>query len=360
MDNLERTENGVSFVENVKNGMAWHGLGQHFDRPLTVSEAMSYGADFTVEKRHIVAVTPEMEDAIKQGLPLFINPSMLVEGKQATVRTDNDHALGIVSDRYTIVQNIAAFKFIDALTSGRAGDETPTIDCAGVLGKGERIFITARFPNEITLGASNDVASMYIVFTTSHDGSGAVSCMITPIRVVCNNTLNMAFRNNSGMFTLRHSRFVNDRLSVDNTDNIAAAHKVLGTLVEYRKQLEVEAQRLLSISVTDADVDRIVTKLVCPVEENRLALYGGETEGRRTNSRRQNRIDKIKDVIASGVGQKETKSGTGMWLINGITTYFQNTQGYKTKSAHFDSLLTTTGVGYKALQSVHDAVLELA
>ena len=112
---------------------------------------------------------------------------------------DTMKPLGVVSDSYGIVQNSDAFKFLDTLLTGKLTDSehTPIIETAGVLGNGERVFITAKFPEQIILdNKTDDRVDMYVVFTTSHDGTGAVNCMVTPTRVVCNNTLNYALDHN--------------------------------------------------------------------------------------------------------------------------------------------------------------------
>ena len=182
--NIEiRKINGVevaSFAENGKRERAWHGLGddqQIFDKPMFVSEALkACHADYSVKLQPIVALSDEILQAIESGERIEADKllSLIVPNTRATMRTDLNKSLGIVSDKYGIVQNEDAFKFVDMFCSGKFAerDNTPTIETCGVLGNGERVFVTAKFPQPIILDAKrDDLVDMYVVFTTSHDGT---------------------------------------------------------------------------------------------------------------------------------------------------------------------------------------------
>ena len=96
---------------------------------------------------------------------------------------------------YEVVQNMDAFSFFDAIVGG----DGIQYETAGALGKGERIFITAKLPNYIKVG-NDDLIEQYLFLTTSHDGGGSITAAFTPVRIVCNNTLNAALRNHSDAF----------------------------------------------------------------------------------------------------------------------------------------------------------------
>ena len=101
----------------------------------------------------------------------------------ATVRTDNDVVFGVVGKDYVIVQNTEAFSFFDAIVGG----DGIQYETAGALGKGERIFITAKLPDYIKVG-NDDLIEKYLFLTTSHDGAGSIMAAFTPVRIVCNNS----------------------------------------------------------------------------------------------------------------------------------------------------------------------------
>src|SRR5690606_31902054 len=169
---------------------AWHGLGQIVEDYPTSAEAIKYaGLDYTVKKRYLFTygddTSPETEDN-----DCVMEWRVDVPEHFATVRTDTDEVLGVVGKDYEIVQNTEAFHFFDDLVGGNGGIKYET---AGALGKGEKVFITAKLPDVLRVG-KDDLIEQYLLLTTSHDGYGCIKAAFTPIRVVCNNTLNAALR----------------------------------------------------------------------------------------------------------------------------------------------------------------------
>ena len=339
--NIEIANGVASYAENGRKRRAWHLLGKCFDRPMTVKEALeASNSDFLVEKRRLVAITPAISDAMETGsVPADLLLEALVGGKRATMRMDKMKALGVVSDSYGIVQNRDAFTFIDTLCTGGLSDRPPVIECVGVLGQGERVFITAKFPDDIILdNKGDDRVEMYIVFTTSHDGTGSVKCVVTPVRVVCNNTLNLALRNNRGCLSLRHSSNVMARLDLDSKENTEFAYKTLNLLDVYKKSLEERFEKLRRIKVAERDLDRILAELA--LSETDLELYNRTSIANPDISARgRNIFSAMKQSVESGVGQDVGERGTGLWLVNGVTSYFQNDAKFRNDEVKMDSIL---------------------
>jgi len=119
---------------------AWHGLGQIISEHPTSAEAIVHaGLNYQVEKRHLFTY-----DTLNQNSNTDLTvPEIEVPNYYATVRTDTNQVLGVVGKDYEVVQNINAFAFFDAIVGGKEGILYET---AGALGKGERIFITAKLP----------------------------------------------------------------------------------------------------------------------------------------------------------------------------------------------------------------------
>ena len=115
-----------------------------------------------------------------------------------TYRDDNHTPLGYVKQRYTIVQNTAAFKFLIMLF----GENSAIWQTAGCFGNGERIFVSAKLPQNILV--KGDPVENYLVFVNSHDGSSGVRILFTPIRVICQNTLTAALRTSTNSISIRH------------------------------------------------------------------------------------------------------------------------------------------------------------
>ena len=342
--NIEINNGVASYVENGRKERAWHGLGQVFDRPLTVMEALEQShADYQVEMRQVFAVTPAIQQAMEQGnVPTDLILGGMVQGRKATMRMDRSEALGVVSDQYGVVQNADAFSFLDTLCTG--GTDTPVIECAGVLGHGERVFITAKFPEPIIIdNKSDDRVDMYVVFTTSHDGTGSVNCMVTPTRVVCNNTLNYAMYHNAGKISLRHTSNVNSRLDLTQRENAEFAYRTLNMYNIYKRSLEESFENLRHIRKSEKELDDIMAEVL--LSEANLKVYrenGIQHED--ISGVGRNTFLRVKETMENGVGQDYGERGTAMWALNGLTTYYQNEKNWTGEERKFDSILT----GYAA------------
>jgi phage/plasmid-like protein (TIGR03299 family) len=308
----------------------------------------------------IVALTDELINAMDNGT--FINAAMLrgclVDKTKATVRTDLNKSLGIVSEGYGIVQNEDAFKFVDMLCSGLDANRTekPTIECCGVLGNGERVFVTCKMPQDIILNPhTDDRIETYVVFTTSHDGTGAVRCMVTNIRVVCSNTLNWAMKHNSGRISFRHSSKVMNRLDLLNKENAEFAYRTLGLWNEYESVFKQSLEHLKTIRVSEQDLDKIIAEITLADEAKKAFLETRNIEHEAIATRGRNIFLGMKEAVEGGIGQSILESGTALWAINGITSYYQNEANYKNEEVMFDNVMD--GNVYKKVQKAYDMLI---
>lgn len=342
--NIEIRNGVASFAENGKKERAWHKLGQVFDGAMTVKEAITAcHADYKVEKFPLAVMTPDISDHLSWDdyyTPLLREEveNMVLKDKMATVRTDTNEVLGVVSKGYGIVQNEDAFRFIDKICTGCDG--SPVIESAGVLGHGERVFVTARFPDHIRLdNKGDDLVDMNVVFTTSHDGSGAVNCMVTPVRVVCNNTLNLALDKNYGMISLRHTLKVKDRLNLDESENVEFAYRTLNLYSVYKKSLEGTFDALRKVKVTDKDIDSVIANAFFTEKNKDVFNETRDINHNDISSIAKNLVASVKESLFSGIGQDLCERGTGLWLINGLTTFFQNDCKFRSDERKFESLM---------------------
>lgn len=124
----------------------------------------------------------------------------------ANVRSSDGAVLGVVSDRYQVVQNAEAFAFTDALIGGEGQVHYET---AGSLMGGRKIWLLAKLPDTEIVG---DKTEPYLCFSNTHDGSGAIRVCMTPIRVVCNNTLNIALNGAKRAWSVRHTGDIQAKL----------------------------------------------------------------------------------------------------------------------------------------------------
>jgi phage/plasmid-like protein (TIGR03299 family) len=361
---IEERNGKFSFAENGSRERAWHGLGEVVNEPMFVADALKLcRADYNVALQPIVALSDELVSAMDNGT--FINAAilknLLVEGRKATIRTDHNIALGITSDAYGIVQNSDAFKFVDMFCSGKFADRdnTPVIEACGVLGKGERVFITAKFPKPIVLDAQrDDLVEMYVVFTTSHDGTGAVRCMCSPVRVVCQNTLNLAMKKNIGRIAFRHSSKVMSRLDLLNKENAEFAYNALGVADVYAKGLKESFDHLRNIKLAEKDLDTIIAEITLADEAKKAFLETRNIEHEDIKTRGRNIFLGMKEAMEVGIGQDILERGTALWAINGITTYYQNQANYKNDEVMFDNIMD--GNVYKKVNKAYDMLLAAA
>jgi phage/plasmid-like protein (TIGR03299 family) len=359
--NIEMVNGVASFAENGRRERAWHGLGQVVNEPMFVKDALKLcHADFNVGLQKVVALSEELQNAMDNGE--FINAAMLrdliIDNTMATMRLDTNKSLGIVSDKYGIVQNEDAFKFVDMFCSGKFADRdnTPVIETCGVLGKGERIFVTAKFPKSIVLDAKrDDLVDMYVVFTTSHDGTGAVRCVCTPIRVVCNNTLNWAMKENIGRIAFRHSSKVMSRLDLLNEENAEFAYKALNVAETYANGLKESFDHLRNIKLAERDLDNIIAQVVLAPDAAKEFMQTRNIESDAIKTRGRNIFLGVKECLETGVGQEGQERGTAMWLLNGLTSYYQNEATERSEEIKFDSILD--GNIYKKVQKAYDLAI---
>lgn len=361
---IEFRNNEYSFAENQNNkeGLAWHRLGKRFDGPMSVEQAIdACRANYNVAGRRVANLTQEQLDAIMRGEAVTFKPEQIIENCKAITREDTDYTLGVTKDRYTIVQNKQAFDFIDFLTTGELGTKA-SIDAAGVLGKGERIFITAKFHDDIMIKGDSRM-DMYAVFTNSFDGSSPVCCMITPIRVVCNNTLNAAFGNNSGRFTLRHTASITSKIQV-NEVNMKNACETLNLMQHYRENLVAGCEKLGNVQLDETKVDHLIKDLFLPADQTGdLETWNYDITVNSFSTRYRNTVASVTNHVYNGIGQDEGQKMSGLWFVNGITTYFQNgeqSRDLPTKRMENKFKNMMGGTSYNVLNRANDLVLACA
>jgi len=298
---------------------AWHGLGQIVQDYPTSTEALKFaGLDYEVTKEDIYTTSYNCD-----GQPMDFTKH--IKTHFATMRKDTGDVLGVVGKDYEIVQNKDAFSFFDSIVGG----DGIQYETAGALGKGERIFITAKLPDYIKVG-NDDLIEQYLFLTTSHDGFGSITAAFTPIRIVCNNTLNAAFRNCSNAIKIRHTSNVKERLE--------QAHKVMGISYKLSEYLETAFNQWSKVRITDKEVMKLIQLAMVPNKEVLKDLQSGMMDELSTCYK--NMCDSVYEyAMTSPTQQTETTKGTVFGAYNSVTGYFQNIRSYKNDEAKVKSLL---------------------
>ena len=303
---------------------AWHGLGQIVEGYPTSTEAIKHaGLDYTVEKRKLFTYDNENQNS-DPDVDIII-PEIEVPNFYATLRTDTEQVLGVVGKDYEVVQNIDAFAFFDAIVAG----EGIMYETAGALGKGERIFITAKLPDYIKVG-NDDLIEKYLFLTTSHDGYGSITAAFTPIRIVCNNTLNAALRNHSNSIKIRHTANAKERLE--------QAHQLMGISNNLSTELETIFNNWTKVRITDAEVKKLIQLALVPNKEVYKNIQAGKDDELSTCFK--NMCDTAFEYAMTNPTQQEaTTKGTLYGAYNGVTGYFQNVRVYKNEEAKLKSIM---------------------
>jgi phage/plasmid-like protein (TIGR03299 family) len=305
---------------------AWHGLGQIVTDYPTSAEAIKHaGLDYEVIKSPLYTNASNIIDPT-DSLEIRDN-EVNVPNYFATIRTDNNAVLGVVGKEYHIVQNREAFSFFDAIVGGTDGILYET---AGALGNGERIFITAKLPDYIRVGNGDDVTEKYIFLTTSHDGSGSITAAFTPVRIVCQNTLNASLRNMSNVVRIRHTSGAKQRLE--------NAHKVMGLANEFSNQLEDIFNNWAKVKVADNEIKKMIQFALCPNKETLQHLKAGNDDEISTVFK--NTVeDAFAYAMTSDSQQMNTTKGTLFGAYNAVTGYYQNVRSYKDSEAKLQSII---------------------
>lgn len=274
--------------------LPWHGLGKVTPDVLTAKEAIiEAGLDWEVELRTLFVSLPG-------------GNRKKIEDRKAVMRNSDNAVLGIVSPLYVPFQNRDAFAFTDNLVdSGDAKYET-----AGSLRDGRVVFLTMKVPFGMNVDG-DDAHDLYIVLRTSHDGSTAISVAVTPIRVVCMNTMTMALRRARHKWSMRHVSTLEGRLQ-EARDTLALTHSYADAFVG-------RANEMVAHKITDDAFHSLLEDLLPQ------------------RPKTEETIDTIMDFYRNSPTNGYT--GTAWGGINAITEYFEHGRDLKVSEARMGNTI---------------------
>lgn len=312
---------------------AWHGLGT------------------------VISDAPTSEDAIRLAeldwdvipKPIYDEFGRELPGYKVNMRSSDNMALGIVTDRYRIVQNKEAFAFTDELLGHGVRYET-----AGSLASGKRVWMLARMENT-TIAEEN--IDPFLVFTNSHDGTGAIRVAITPVRVVCQNTLNLALSQASRHWSCVHKGDIQSKLE--------EARFTLASAERYMAALEEEFGELKMKSVTDKQVREMTDKLL-EIEFNNLynkAIKTGNIIDFKERLRQQKYEEKLatkRNDILTIYHEKPDLVGTeksAFRFVNAVSDYATHTEDHKQTRNYQENLFMKVADGHSMIDTAHRIAL---
>ena len=275
---------------------AWHGLGTILDSEVSTQEML--------EVAHLAGWNVRLED--------IDLPGRSHKNYFAVTRTnpydEGADVLGVVGQRYKVLQNEDLFSFADNMLDGGRWET------AGSIKNGTVVFGSLALDREVVLDESGvgDKINTYLLVHTSHDGSLAVQASVTPVRVVCQNTLNAALSGVKQSYKIRHTQTVNGK--------VAAAREALGLANAYLDEFETEAQTLIQKEIT-ADTFFDIIKAAYPEPDK-------DVKGSLTKW--TNKVDTLWDIYQGDTVAQAGIMNTAWGAYNTLTErldWFRNPRG---------------------------------
>lgn len=320
--NLEIENGEVAFA--LRGKPAWHNLANRI-----FSEDEDVTTQLMLDEAKLSSWNVRLSP-VTDHIPTDWNDS---SGAQYVLRTNpfnsGTDVLSVVGSRYQVVQNEDLFSFADNIVDG---DSRVKWESAGSIKNGKVVFGSLTVPREMVLDpqGANDKTKLYLIVFTSHDGSVAVQAAITPVRVVCQNTLNLAMRNAKQSFKIRHTQTAEGKIQV--------ARETLGLTIGYFDQFSTVANELFTQSVTDKAFNDIVKTLYPKPSEDSSKV---------AKTKWDNKMVLINDLYFNSPTNANIK-GTKWGVLNALTErldYFRNVRKNNTESQYaaasgFDALIT--------------------
>jgi len=292
----------------------WHGLGIRVAEAPSSEEALRLaGLDWQVKQE-----------------PVYTDTGEAIPGYKANIRDRDRRVLGVVTDRYKIIQNKEAFAFTDALLGKGVRYET-----AGSLQGGRRVWLLARLPKEYII--SGEQVSPYLVFSNTHDGSGAVKVALTPVRVVCCNTLNIALDTAKRSWSMIHTGNIRDKLQ--------EAEDTLFMAEAYMMQLGKEFGNLQRQKITDRQVAEYIEMLL-PLEKDATAIQNKN-------------ITKLREDMAHRYYDAPDLQGTGKnayRFLNAVSDFATHAKPLRRTANHKENLFMRTMDGNPLIDKAYQLV----
>lgn len=294
---------------------AWHGLGTILNSPVSTLDALQQGGlDYSVLKLPNIHCLPNGEE-------------MISEDSFFTVRTDVNKVLGSrVGKDYTVMQNIEALNIVDEIL--QAG--TATIETAGAIDEGKKVFICLKVNRDIIVG-SNDTVKQYVLIANSHDGSLAITAMPTNVRVVCNNTLSAALGQKSkDKIKIRHTVNADSRLN--------EAMRVIKLLGENTAANEDNYNTMANTVISKEQMFNYFGNVFCTPEEIKELQKGNKNV---ISSRKANILNEVLNFANRGQGQSIAMKGSDftMWSAYNAVTGYVTRKKYSSASDRANSML---------------------
>ena len=292
----------------------WHGLGTKvLDAPASKDALVLAGLDWRVLQE-----------------PIYTSAEEVIDGYKANVRDSDRRVLGVVTDRYKVIQNDEAFAFTDGLLGEGVKYET-----AGSLQGGRRVWLLAHMPHEYII--SGERISPYLLFSNTHDGSGAIKVALTPIRVVCQNTLNLALSGAKRSWSMIHTGDIREKMQEAKDTLFMAEH--------YMDELGKEFETLRMKKLTDKQVLEYIEVLL-PIEDD----FTSQQEKNMKRLREDMKIRYFDAPDLQGVGKNAYR------FVNAVSDFATHAEPLRRTANYKENLFSRTVDGNPVIDKAYQMV----
>lgn len=291
---------------------AFHRLGTAIPAGMTVAEAMTHAHmdNWNVRKQPLVA---NVHGGLSEG---FEDVPLAVRGKFVVVRdnpfTGRVQPLGIVGNKWTPFQNEAS----TGLLTNIVDESEAELSTVGVMDEGRKTFVSMRLPGHMEfispVTGEADRTDLYLTVFNTHDGTGAMSVVLSPVRVMCCNQQRMTERHARSRFTLRHSGNASAKM--------AEVRSLLGLTFKYQDTFAAECQAMIDRELENEQVFAALRDV--------FGVEGAKTEAQA--SRRTETASMVFEVYK----QSDTVApfrGTAFGAYNAVTEYADHYMRVRTR-----------------------------
>ena len=241
--------------------------------------------------------------------------TIAIPGRSTIIRNEDKRPLGIVSDKYKVVNNEDAFAFTESLFMSNEIDFIR----GGSYRGGSATWLEAKVSDKYSI--LGDTVECYLIFMNTHDGTGSVRCMIVPERIACSNALNLPLRDQSRHWRCSHSG--------DPLRKIEEARNVLLAGSSYMNALSRECEKLQAIKISDSQVIPFINRLF-PIDDKMSDKQIENQELRRSQ---------LLEVYLRKEDLSEFGS-TGYKFISAVADYIDHKDGRNTENSNINRFMS--------------------
>ena len=267
----------------IARSTSWSNIGKDVSRCRDLNHVLTAsGLDYEVTKKPVFAQTGGDKTTFKS-----------IPNRFVTTRSNDGHMYDVVSDKFQIVQNRDAFDFVNYM------GEDLTFEKAGETANG-MVYIIGKLPQVNILG---DTFTPHVIFRNGFSGKVKITAAICPLRVVCQNQFNFAFKNTQNAVTIRH---------VGNAEaKLQDAREVLKLSADYMAEINAMANQYVGVKLTNDQLEKVVNQMFPTANIESM------------NSFKRHQLEAARSAFVSAYNADDNGNfrGTAWGLINAYTDY---------------------------------------